>query len=282
MKVFAGLMLMCALVASPAQAQEYPSQPVRLVVPFPAGGGGDFHGRLLALKLQDKLNQPVVVENRAGANGNIGADYVAKAAPDGYTVFLGGANVTMAPSIYANLSYDIKTDLLPVSLISRMQNVLLVPANSPFQSVADVIQAAKERPGELNYASSGAGGSPHLAMELMGALSNVQMTHVPYKGDSPIFIAMMRNDVDLYFASTPGVLEIVKSGKLRPLAVSATTRSPMFPDVPTMEEAGVPGFDLTSWWGLFLPANTPRHVVDRLNSAIRDITDDPDSRHHLA
>lgn len=266
----------------PALAQnEYPSRPIKLIVPFPAGGGGDLHGRLLGQKMAEYLKQPVVIENRAGANGNIGYTYVAKAAPDGYTILLGGANLTMAPFIYQSLQYNVRTELAPVSLVARIQNVFTVRADHPARSLQDLVTTARTHPGTLNYASSGAGGSPHLTMEMLRNLTQTEMTHVPYQGDQPAFLALLGGQVDVYSAPMAGAMALIESGKLRPLAVTARTRSPLLPNVPTAAEAGVPGFELESWWGLFAPANTPAPVIQTLNAAITQALRDPEVRKKL-
>jgi tripartite-type tricarboxylate transporter receptor subunit TctC len=274
---------LAAAFAMPALAQQatFPSRPIKLVVPFPAGGGGDLHGRLLGQKMSETLKQPVVIENRAGANGNIGYGSVAKAAPDGYTVLLGGANLTMAPFVYQSLQYNVRTELAPVSLVARIQNVFTVRTEHPARTLQDLLAQARANPGKVNYASSGAGGSPHLSMEMLRNLAKADMTHVPYQGDQAAFLGLIGGYVDIYSAPMAGAMPLIEGGKLRPLAVTARSRSPLLPNVPTAAEAGVPGFELESWWGLFVPAGTPAPIVEALNAAAVQALRDPEVRQKL-
>lgn len=276
------ILALAAGLSAPALAQNsYPTRPIKLVVPFPAGGGGDLHGRLLGQKMSEYLKQPVVIENRAGANGNIGYAAVAKSAPDGYTVLLGGANLTMAPFIYQTLQYNVRTELAPVSLVARIQNVFVVRADHPARTMQDLVASARAAPGKLNYASSGAGGSPHLTMELLRNLTGTDITHVPYQGDQAALVGLIGGQVDIYSAPMAGAMALIEGGKLRPLAVTAKTRSPLLPNVPTAAEAGVGGFELESWWGLFAPANTPAPIVQALNAAMNRALRDPEIRQKL-
>ena len=259
------------------QAQPYPSRPVRLIVPYPPGGASDLHARHLAAKMSD-LGQPIVIENRVGAGGNVAFDYVAKAAPDGYTLLWGAGSMTVAPALTANLPFDVVKDYAPISLVVVVQNVLMVPANSASKTVADLIAAAKAQPGKLNYASAGAGGIPHLTMELLKSMTGTDIAHIPYKGDSPALTDLIAGRVDMYFATIAGGIQHIKSGKVRALGVSAKKRAVTLPEVPTLDEAGVPGYEVVSWFGILAPAGTPREIVNLLHGHIVKAVAQPDLR----
>ena len=229
------VLVLWALTGS-AGAQTYPSRPVRLIVPYPPGGASDLHARYLTAKMTD-LSQPVIIENRVGAGGNVAFDYVAKAAPDGYTLLWGAGSMTVAPALTAKLPFDVVTDYAPISLVVVVQNVLMVPANSPSKTVPELIAAAKAQPGKLNYASSGAGAIPHLSMELLKSMTGADIAHIPYKGDSPALTDLIAGRVDMYFATIAGGIQHIKSGKVRALGVSAKRRAAALPDVPTLDEA---------------------------------------------
>ncbi len=269
--------LLLASVAAGVFAQAYPSRPVRLIVPYPPGGASDLHARLLVAKLTE-LPQPIVIENRVGAAGNVAFDYVAKAAPDGYTLLWGAGSMTVAPALTAKLPFDVVNDYAPISLVVVVQNVLMVPTASPFKNVPDVIAAAKAHPGKLNYASAGPGGIPHLTMELFKSMTATDIAHIPYKGDSPALVDLVAGRVDLYFATIAGGIQQIKSGKVRALGVSAKKRAAALPEVATLDEAGVPGYEVVSWFGILAPAGTPREIVNLMHGQIVKAVAQPDLR----
>ena len=259
----------CAFAAMPllAAAQNYPARPVRLSVPFPAGGTTDILARAIAQKLSEGLGQQFVVDNRPGAGGNIGADFVAKAPPDGYTLLMGTVGTqAINTSLYAKMPYDAAKDFAPVVLVAGVPNVLVVNTALPVRTVADLVKLAKEKPGTINFASSGNGTSIHLSGELFKVMTGVQMSHVPYKGSAPALVDLIGGQVQVMFDNLPSALPHVKSGKLRAVAVTSTKRAPALPDVPTIAESGVPGFEATSWFGILGPAGTPRDVVTKIDA----------------
>jgi tripartite-type tricarboxylate transporter receptor subunit TctC len=249
-----------------AQAN-FPEKPVRIVVPFPPGGGTDIVVRALAAGMATELNQSFIIENKAGAGTVIGTDFVAKSPPDGYTLLVGTFAFAVNPSLLAKLPFDTNKAFDPVVLISRSPNVLVVRADSPYKSVQDIVQAAQANPGKLTYASQGNGTSAHLAAELFNALAKVNILHIPYKGASAALTDIVGGQVDLMFATSAGATPLLDSGRLRALAVTTPERSPAFPALPTMIEAGVPDYQATSWYGLYVPAGTPTAVIARLNAA---------------
>lgn len=260
-------LLLCAGI-SPTYAQaSFPEKPVRIVVPFPPGGGTDLVVRALAAGMATELGQSVIIENKAGAGTVIGTDFVAKSPPDGYTLLVGTFAFAVNPSLLAKLPFDTNKAFAPVVLISRSPNVLVVRADSPYKSVQDVVRAALANPGKLTYASQGNGTSAHLAAELFKALAKVDITHIPYKGASPALTDIVGGQVDLMFATSAGATPLLESGRLRALAVTTPERSPAFPALPTMVEAGIPEYQATSWYGLYAPAGTPNVAIDRLNAA---------------
>ena len=258
--------LLC--VANSVCAQSYPVKPVRLVSGFPAGGANDYHARVLAQKLTESFGQTVIVENRGGAGGTIAADGIAKAAPDGYNLLMGFGSLAVAPSVYAKLPFDVMKDFTPISLACRIQNVLVVPSGLPAKNVKELIALAKAHPGKMNYASSGTGATPHLSAELFKSIAKVDIAHIPYKGDTPAFVDLLAGQVDMMITVVQSTLVHIASGKLRPLGVTGNHRTASLPNVPTMEEAGLRGYELTSWFGVMGPPNMPRELVDRLNGAI--------------
>lgn len=260
-------LLLCVGI-SPTYAQaSFPEKPVRIVVPFPPGGGTDLVVRALAAGMATELGQSVIIENKAGAGTVIGTDFVAKSPPDGYTLLVGTFAFAVNPSLLAKLPFDTNKAFAPVVLISRSPNVLVVRADSPYKSVQDVVRAALANPGKLTYASQGNGTSAHLAAELFKALAKVDITHIPYKGASPALTDIVGGQVDLMFATSAGATPLLESGRLRALAVTTPERSPAFPALPTMTEAGIPEYQATSWYGLYAPAGTPSVAIDRLNAA---------------
>ena len=259
----------CAIVAAPAVAQPYPSKPIRFVVPFPPGGPLDIMGRGIAQKLQEVWGQPVVVDNRPGAGGGIGADLVAKSPGDGYTLLMGAVSThAINPSLYAKIPYDAQKDFVPVALVAQVPNILVVNPALPVRSVAELIDYARARPGALSFGSGSTGSTGHLAGELFKTMAGVDMVHIPYKGGAPAMQDLLAGQTQLMFDNLANALPQVKAGKLRALAVTTLKRAPAVPDLPTVAESGLPGFDLTTWFGVFVPAGTPRETVARLNAEI--------------
>lgn len=261
--------LCIALVALPLLAAEYPSKPVRLIVGFPPGGAGDFIARLAGEALSAELQQNVVVDNRAGAGGLIGAELVARAAPDGYTVLVGTTGaMSISPNLQPKIPYNPVTDFSPVGMIGAFQNVFVVPSASPYRSVKDLIDAAKAKPGTLNYASTGVGATPHMAGEMLRVLANVQIVHVPYKGNGPAMIDLFAGRVDLMFPTIPSAISHVKAGRIRALAVTGDKPSAALPGVMTVRESGLPSYRVENWFGLLVPAGTPQGPVQALYNAL--------------
>jgi tripartite-type tricarboxylate transporter receptor subunit TctC len=266
-----------------ASAQTWPDRPIKLVVTFPAGGGADFVGRAIAPKLTEALGQPVVVDNRGGANGAIGNAVVAHAAPDGYTLLLGAAGaLTIAPHLYQKLDFDTFKDYVPVSLVGSSPFVLAVNPSVPAKSVAELTALAKASPGKLNAGSSGTGGAPHLALELYKSVTGAQIVHIPYKGLAPAITDLLGGSVQVLFADVGLIAPHVKAGTLRALAVTGTQRNPALPDVPTMIEAGVPGYTAGTWYGVLAPAGTSPAIVRRLNAEIAKALAAPELRGQFA
>ena len=257
------------LGASPAFAQGWPSRPVRVVAAYPAGGSIDIVARLVSQRLGESLGQPFIVENKAGAAGNIGTDFVAKAAPDGYTLLMGSAAaISSAPNVYAKLPYDPLKDLLPIVLVANQPNALIVRPGLAANNVREFIALARANPGKLNYGSSGVGASQHMTAELFAMMTGVQITHVPYKGGAPAMADLMSGQIDFMFDPVPTSIQVVRSGKVRALAVTSLRRSEVMPDLPSMAEAGLDGFELRGWIGLLARANTSRDLVQRLNGEV--------------
>lgn len=252
---------------SPAAAQSYPSRPIRLVVPYPPGGAADALVRPLAQRMSEKLGQPVVIENKPGANGVVGMDYVAKAQPDGYTIVLGAIGPLSVTGAMQKLPFDPEKDFSPITFVASVPNVLVVNASSPVKSVAELVTLAKSKPGALNYGSAGPGSSNQLAAELFNQAAGVSIVHVPYKGGAPAQVDLLGNQLTLIFDNLPPSLPHIKAGSFRPLAVTSRARQPTLPDVPTMIELGYAKFEAGSWFGLLAPAGTPPAVIDTLNSA---------------
>ena len=247
-------------------AQSYPTRPIRFVVGFGAGGATDVIGRLMAKKIGDALGQPVIIENKAGASSNIGAEIVFKAAPDGYTFYVCAITSAINVSLFPKLPFDFARDFEPVALFANVPNILVVHPSVPAKSLQELIDHARANPGKLSYASSGSGTSIHLCGELFKMLAKVDLVHIPYKGSAPAMIDMVGGQVHVMFDNMPSALPHVKAGKLRALAVTSAQRSPSAPDVPTMGEAGLAGFDVQSWFGLVAPKATPKDIIARLNT----------------
>ena len=259
-----------ATVSVPGRAlAQIAAQPMRIVFPFTAGGSGDALARLLADQLRIGLDQPVIVDNRAGAGGNIGSAMVAKAAPDGYTLLMGTVGThAINASLYAKMPYDVVKDFTPVTNVAAVPNMLVVTPDLPVKSVKELIDYGKKNPGKLNMASSGNGTSIHLSGELFKVMTGVAMEHVPYKGSAPALTDLMGGQVQVMFDNMPSALPHVKAGKLRAIAVTTATRSPAMPELPTIAEAGVPGFEAASWFGLLAPAGTPKEIVAKIHADV--------------
>lgn len=275
--------VLLVLATTTALAQEpYPSKPIRIIVAYPAGGANDIVARTVGQELAQDLGQPVVIENRSGAAGTIGADAAAKSAPDGYTLFMAAGAHTLAPSLHAKLPYDIVQDFQPVSLAALGTYLLEVHPSVPAKSVKELIELAKAKPGALNFASSGAGAPPHLAGVLFQKLAGVTLNHVPYRGDTPAITDLIAGQVQLAFLSIQPLVPQVKAGKLRALAITSGKRSPAVPDLPTVAESGLTGYDVGTWWGLLAPAKTPRPIIDRLAASMRKATAVPAVKERFA
>ncbi len=283
MRSFIALAAACAFAATAIAADVYPSRPVRIVVPFPPGGPADVLARTVGDKLQATLGQPVVVDNRPGAGGNIGMELVAKAAPDGHTLALAPAgNLTVNPSLYRNVPYDVARDFAPVTVIAAVPNILVVNAQVPAKDLAELIAYAKANPGKLNFASPGPGSGAHLAGELLKSSAAIDMVHVPFSGIAPAVTAVVAGDVQVMFAGSSSAMPHVTAGKLRALGVASPKRIASAPALPTLAESGLPGFDVTSWYSIVAPAGTPPAVVERLQREIAKALDAPDVKTKLA
>jgi len=258
-------------------AASFPTKPIVFIVPFPPGGATDLVARLVGQKLRETLGQPVVIENKPGAGGNIGTAAAAKAAPNGYTLLLGSIGpFAVAPSLYKTLPFDPIRDFAPVTIAVSVNNVLVVNPSLPIKSVKDLVAAAKASPGKLNYGSSGAGATDHLAGEVFKDMAGLNLVHVPFKGGVPAMTALLSGDIQLSFATAPTVIAYVKAGKMRALAVTGAKRLGALPDVPTINEAGVKGYDVTAWYGILQPAGTPTDIVLKLNGEIGRALKSPD------
>ena len=271
------------IIGGEAGAQTFPTKPAKIVVPFPPGGPLDAVGRAIADKLTQAWKQPVVVDNKPGAGGNIGADFVAKSPPDGYTIVMGALSThAVNPSLYPTMPYDAVKDFAPITLVAVTPNVLVVNPSLPVRSVKELIAYAKANPGKLSFGSGSTGSAGHLAGELFKADTGVDMVHVPYKGGAPAMQALLAGDTQLMFDNLANSMPQVKAGKLRALAVTTAERSKLAPELPTMAEAGVPGFDISTWFGLLAPAGTPAAVIARWNSDVTRILEAPEMRERLA
>jgi tripartite-type tricarboxylate transporter receptor subunit TctC len=261
----------CSILLLVAQevgsAQSYPTRPIRLIVPFPPGGGNDIVGRIVALRLSEALGQQVVVDNRGGAGGTIGTDITAKAPADGHTMLINNISLAVNHTLMPKLPYDTLRDLAPVTLIGRQANVVVVHPGVPAKTVSELLALARTRPGKLNYGSGGIGTASHLATEYLKLETRTDMVHVPYKGLGPALTDLIAGRLQIIISTMASALPNAKAGKLRPLAVTTVKRSSFFPEVPTMDEAGVKGYEFSTWYGVLVPADTPRHIVNVLNSA---------------
>jgi tripartite-type tricarboxylate transporter receptor subunit TctC len=274
------LFVIALAMAAQAAAQSYPSRPVRFIVGFTPGGGVDINARLLAAKMSESLGQQVVVENKPGAGTNIAAEYVAKATPDGYTLFFNSAAFAINLALYRQPPYALR-DFAPVSVFSESVNLLVVSASLPAKNVQELIALAKEKPKSLNYSSAGSGTTQHLAAELFKLRSGTDIVHIPYKGSAPALTALIAGEVQLSFSNTVAITQHVRSGRLRALAVAGAKRTDVLPDVPTMKEAGVAGVEVPLWFGLLAPAGTPRAVIHVLADGVAKAARSPDLRQKL-
>ena len=272
-----------AAAAGGACAQTWPGKPIRLIVPFPPGGGNDILARTVGRKLTEAVAQQVVIDNRGGAGGNIGAETAAHAVADGYTLFLGGiGSHGTNPGLQAKLPYDPVRDFAPITLIASAPLIVVVHPSLPVKSIAELVQYAKARPGQLNFASSGGGSIAHLAPEMLNAMAHVKLTHVPYKGTAPALVDLLSGQVQLMMNSAVSMLSQLRGGKLRAIAATGARRLAALPELPTVAESGVPGYEVASWYGLLAPAQTPRAIVDRLNREVVAILRQPEVRDRLA
>ena len=260
---------------------DYPTKPIRLIVPYPPGGGTDVIARIVQERFQALLGQPVLIDNRGGAAGSIGTDLAAKAAPDGYTVLFTLSSHTINPSIYPKLPFDTAKDFAPVGMVASLPQILVANMQFGPNTVAELVALAKAKPGTLSFASVGNGSPGHLAGELFKLRTGTEMTHVPYRGGGPAVTDVMGGQVPLLWVSIPAAAQFVKAGKLKALAVSTTKRSAAFPAVPTMQEAGIPDFEVDSWYAMFVPAKTPKAAIDKLNMVINTVVREPDIRDKL-
>jgi tripartite-type tricarboxylate transporter receptor subunit TctC len=275
--------LLAAMAPDAAMAQAaYPVKPIRFVVPFPPGGGTDILSRALAQKLSEALGQQVVIDNRPGAGGNIGADIAAKAAPDGYTLVMGQtSNLAINPTLFAKMPYDAVRDFAPVTLVTAAPLVVVVPQSSPIRSIRDLIAQARDKPGSINFASPGNGTVGHLVGEMFKRQAGIDMVHVPYRGAAAALTDLLGGQVAVYFASGPVAAGQLKGGRIRAIAVTSLKRSPTMPEVPTVAESGLPGFDASSWYGVLVPAGTPRDIIARLHAESVRAMQSPDLRERM-
>jgi len=274
------LLLGAQLAAGTCAAQGYPTKPVRFLVGFPPGGTNDILARALAPKLSEYLGQPVVIENRGGASTAIATELAARSAPDGYTILLNAAGHATNPALM-KLNFDSIRDFAFITLVAESQNLLVLHPSVPARTVKDLIAVSKRRPGEINYGSSGMGTTPHLSAELFQNMTGAKWVHIPYKGSGIGLTALLAGEISLYFANVPSVIRHVQAGKLRPIALSGPKRTAAVPGIPTVAESGLPGFEVTSWFGVSAPARTPRPIVDRLNGDIVRALNTPDLRERL-
>ena len=281
LQCFAALGLLFA--AAGALAQSYPTKPIRMLIGFPPGGGTDIIGRLVAQKLGEALGQQIIVDNRSGASGQLAAELVSKAAPDGYTIMMAHiAAISILPSLVSKLPYNPQKDFAPVSLSAIGPNLLVVHPSVPAKTVKELVALAKSRPGQLQYASPGAGTVQHLAGELFKLQAKVDMLHVPYKGSGQSIVDLIAGHVHLDFDAVPPVINFVRQGKLRALAVTSAKRFSLLPDMPTIEESGVPGFDMSTWWGIVAPAAVSKDIINKLNTEMVKAIRQPDAKEKIS
>ncbi len=276
-------LFLAALTCTPALAQQsYPSKPIRLLLPFPPGAPSDMVGRMIGQKIGEQLGQNFVPDNRAGVGGTLGLSLLAKAPPDGYTVIVVSPAIALTPLLYSNLTYDSTKDFTAIARIASFENVMVVHPSVPVKTLKDFVALARAHPGKLNYGSGGPGTTQHLANELLKSLEKLNIVHVPYKGATIAATALMGGEVDQVVVSVASVLPLIKAGRLRPIVVLSEKRVSTLPDVPTSKEAGFPNFKMSSWFGMFAPAGTPREIVIRLHREIAKALEDPTLRKHMA
>jgi tripartite-type tricarboxylate transporter receptor subunit TctC len=261
-------------------AQEYPNKPIKIVIPFPPGGGADVLMRPLSKRLSELLGQTIVLDNKPGANGNIGADYVAKSTPDGYTLLLGNSSLPISAALYSQLPFDPVKDLTPIALMVNTPSVLVANPKFKAKNITELIELAKLEPGKINYSSAGIGSTPHLGMELLGNLTGTKFTHIPYKGGGPAVSAVLANEVDVLITNTSTVLAQVQAGKLTPLGTTTLKRTPVLASVATISET-VPGFELNTWYGIFGPTGVPKNIIQRVNQAFFQCLNTPEIKQQL-
>jgi len=270
-------------LSGPSAAQDYPSRPIMLVVPYAAGGGNDVMARIVAEKMSKSLGQQIVIENKGGAGGSIATRQVAKAAPDGYTLGLGGTGtLAINPTLYPNVGYDPRKDFVPVGLIATSALVVLLNPSVDARTIPELIALAKREPGKLNYASAGVGSGIHLGAELFATMADIKLTHIPYKGSAPALTDLLGGHVAIYLSSLPAAISLVKEAKVRALAVTGPKRSPIFPDLPTVSEAALPGYEAVLHYGIVAPAGTPQPIVEKLSAAMTAALAEPDVRERVA
>jgi tripartite-type tricarboxylate transporter receptor subunit TctC len=275
------LLLVAALCAPPVQAQDYPTKPIRMIVPYPPAGGTDIVARTLSEPLAAALGQPIIIDNRGGAAGNIGTDLAAKSAPDGYTILFTLSSHTINPKLYDKLPFDVEKDFIPISLAAYIPQILVANPSVPANNIKELIALAKSQPGKLNYASVGTGSPGHIAGELFKLKTGIDMVHVPYKGGGPAVTDTLGGQVQLLFVSMPAALQYVKAGRLKAIAVTSDKRSAAAPEVPTIAESGVPDYVVNSWYGALVPAKTPPAIVARLQAAFAKVLQSPDVKDRL-
>lgn len=280
--IFCSALSVGTTVAQPSEAQAYPEQPVRVVVPFGPGGGADITLRIISDPLRVLLGQPFVVETRPGGSTVIGTDFVAKSRPDGYTLLMTTSTFAINPSLHAKLPYDSLKDLQPVALVASTPYVVVVHPSLPVRALRELITLAKRTPNQLTYGSAGSGSTAHLATEMLSARADIKLVHVPYKGTAPAVIDLVGGHITLFIGSMPGSMPQARAGKLRAIAVTSATRAGAAPDIPTIAESGLPGYEFTSWFGLFAPGATPRPVVDRVHDAVGKVLMQTAVRERLA
>ena len=284
MQKFKSLLLafLCSLIGVTANAQPYPNKPIKLVIPFPVGGGTDIFARTVGQALTDTFKWTVVPDNKPGAGGNLGIDSVAKSSADGYTIGLGQtSNLAINPTLYTKLPYNPLKDLTPVVLLASAPLVIVVPENSPYKTFAEISAAAKSKPEQITYGSPGNGTVAHLAMELLQKSAGIKLQHIPYKGSAQALTDLMGGQIQIYASSIPTALSQIKDGRLRAIAVTSLTRSPSLPNIPTIVEAGVKGFEAITWFGFVVPAGTPSNIVQELNKNINQVLKQPEVKAKL-
>jgi tripartite-type tricarboxylate transporter receptor subunit TctC len=282
-RTLAALCAVTLMAATMALAQDYPTRPITLLVPYAAGGGNDAMARIAADKMSRMLGQQIVVENRGGAGGTLATRDAARAAPDGYTLVIGGTGtLAIDPTLYKNVGYDPRRDFAPIGLIAKSALVILVNPALPVYSVKDLIALAKKKPGQINYASAGVGSGIHLGTVYFASVADIDITHIPYKGSAPALTDLIGGHVSIYFSSLPPAIGLVKDGKVRAIAVTDSKRSPLFPDVPTVAEQGLPGYEAVLHYGIVAPAGTPRPIVAKLNAALQQAVTAPDLAEKIA